>query len=547
MPLQDYPNHLARAVALSDLLFGHGARFAAQFTVQLAPVPYVLGDLLLAVLVRVFGVAGGAAAFTTVVLLSLPAALLLWVRMVRLPGACAPLLFLLALYPSTDWFFLMGFLSFRLGLALLLAALALAEGYRAGGGPGLMIGYGLALVCAWLTHLSALVFFLPVMGVWSGWRLMTGVSPWRTEARLWVVPLALTLVHFGLVAPLTAPASAPYGYEWGDWAQKLAGLQFEFRRYAGRLATPLLLLFGACVLWPILPALRTRVLAAPRLVASLLTAAAFVLVYCVLPRQLPVATYVDLRALPVIALFVLLGAVELTRVPAAAARCAAPATLLAAAVLAAANLAYVATRLESGERWLERYRAVAAVVPEGARVLPVYTLPTTSLLLPGLHAGSFLVIDRAAVMPYLFAGDRGDPMWYFRYRARPYAPDERWYSAQLRRHEADGERAAASAQGSAALAAWTRREQASARGERWYRDVGAVDWRRVACSYRFLLVTRPYDAQLIALHTDLVAGNATAALLAVRPGSCAARESAAGAQDGMASRRRSRRAPASCR
>ncbi len=481
---------------LADLLFAHGARFGDQFTAHLAPVPYVLGDLVLAALIRVFGTAAGAGVFTGLVLLSLPAALMLWARMLRLPAQAAPLLLLLALYPATDWFFLMGFLSFRLGLALLLAALALAEGYRATGGPGRLIAYGAVLVCAWLTHLSALVFFLPILGVWSGWRLLLCGTPWRTEARLWVLPLVLAGLQFLVVAPLTGTARGPYDYEWGDWALKLVGLQFEFRRFAGRLGLPLLLLFAACALWPILPALRTRALAAPRVAASLLTAAGFVVVYCVLPRQLTGATYVDLRALPVIVLFLLLAAFELTRVPVVAARCAAPATLLAAAVLVLVNLAYLGLRLEPGDRWLARYREVAAAVPPGAPVLPVYTLPTTSLLLPDLHAGSFLVLDRAAVMPYLFAGDRGDPMWYFRYRARPYAPDERWYAARLRGRE---------------------------------EPAGTVDWRRVACSYRYLLVTRPFAVQLIGVSTAVVAGNDTATLLAIRPGSCGASGTEAGA------------------
>src|SRR5579871_3287334 len=62
-PLQDFPNHLARATIMSDLLFDHGARFGAVYTLALQPVPYVLHDLLFATCVKLFGVQAGGACF----------------------------------------------------------------------------------------------------------------------------------------------------------------------------------------------------------------------------------------------------------------------------------------------------------------------------------------------------------------------------------------------------------------------------------------------------------------------------------------------------
>ena len=53
--IQDYPNHLARALIMEDLLFHHGAVFGSDYQYHFLFTPYVLGDLLLAGLVAMVG------------------------------------------------------------------------------------------------------------------------------------------------------------------------------------------------------------------------------------------------------------------------------------------------------------------------------------------------------------------------------------------------------------------------------------------------------------------------------------------------------------
>jgi hypothetical protein len=96
------------------------------------------------------------------------------------------------------------------------------------------------------------------------------------------------------------------------------------------------------------------------------------------------------------------------------------------------------------------------------------------------------VLDRGALDPYLFSGNFGDPMSYFRYRNLPYAPDFQWYRAQMQGLKQDSE----------------------------------VDWNRVACSYDYILITMPYDTAFIRVPTDKVASNDAAALLAVDKQAC---------------------------
>jgi hypothetical protein len=79
-------------------------------------------------------------------------------------------------------------------------------------------------------------------------------------------------------------------------------------------------------------------------------------------------------------------------------------------------------------------------------------------------------------MPYLFAGDLGHPMKYFRYRKAPYGPNQRSFSAD---------------------------------------ESMPVDWRAIRCSYDFLLVGKPLDPSRIAVRSSTVAENGSASLLQV--------------------------------
>ena len=159
----------------------------------------------------------------------------------------------------------------------------------------------------------------------------------------------------------------------------------------------------------------------------------------------------------------------------AQARASLPALL--AALLALGNLAYLARHFIAERIWLTQYRAVVAAIPEHGRVLPVYTHGREGSVVPFLHVSGFVSMDRAAVEPYVFAGDNGNPMKYFRYNHRPYDPPEVWYGDIPR---------------------------------------DPVDWRIVARDYDFLMVTKPFDPAVFQLATRKVAENSTATLLAIQ-------------------------------
>ena len=515
LPLQDFPNHLARARIIDDLLFNGGAHFGGQYTVQLAPTPYVLHDLVLATLIHVFGTTAAAAVFIGIVLLSLPCALLFYMRVTGISPRTQLAVLVLSLFLSTDWFFLMGFLAFRLAVALVVLGLAMAESVRSRWSLMRYAMYVAVLIAGYLTHFSAPVFFLVVISISAATRLILRTSTLEREAQLVLPVVALIALHVAF--PYNAPGPGQpdsYAYDAGRLSDKLFYWSYEFGRFGGRMSLPLMLMLALCVLFGIWRALRPAFLKSPLVVENLLIAAAFVGVYILLPRDYADAAYVDVRALSMITLFTLITSAWLSH---SVGRGGYDNLAVRAFVLlvVAMNLGWVALRLKPLDHWMSRYREIVAAAPMRARVLTVSTQGKIGSFYPFVHAGSFLVLDREAMMPYLFSGNGGDPMRFFFYVNRPYKPHEGWYFDQLKWREA------VPATYSVLGERYTWRFQYSDRDRVWEpATMAPVEWTRVACDYEWLLIAKPYDAQLIGVRTTRSKENEAAALMAIDKGEC---------------------------
>jgi hypothetical protein len=127
LALQDNPNHLARAAILADLIYRHGQIYGHAFSYHFLAIPYVLGDLLIATLAYLVGPAAAWIVWTLLAFLALPGALLVYSRAKRATPTATLLLLLLSIYFSTDAFFVLGFLSFRLGVAFVFLGLGVVE------------------------------------------------------------------------------------------------------------------------------------------------------------------------------------------------------------------------------------------------------------------------------------------------------------------------------------------------------------------------------------------------------------------------------------
>jgi hypothetical protein len=149
-------------VVLGDLILHHGARFGQLFSFHIAAAPYLLTDLLLTACLQLFGVKIGAGIFTSLVLLSLPGALLFYMWANELAPRGRLLVALIGLYLTTE--------------TLVITSLALADLLRRAWSPTLYAVYAIALVLGYLLHLTALVFFaatLIVSGLTRLWFLRT--------------------------------------------------------------------------------------------------------------------------------------------------------------------------------------------------------------------------------------------------------------------------------------------------------------------------------------------------------------------------------------
>jgi hypothetical protein len=526
-PFEDFPDHLARATVLGDLLFHHGAQWGGIFAFHWQLVPYLLHDLILTSLVAALGTAAGGVVFNALVVLSLPCALLYYMHLERLAPQARPLVVLVSLYLATDWFFLVGFTAFRLALALLIVCIALADALRERWSTRLYGVYLAVLVAGYLEHLTVLVFLAATLAVSASVRLFFGRSSAREEIRLALPIILLLVLNFGLLAgPHHAASPEIYAFDWGTVRGKIHGLEDEFFRYGGRTNRPLLLLLAFCLLWPVRRELLSRRLLAPAVLEQIALAATFLGIYVVLPNTYSGAAYVDVRALPMIALFILFAVLQLDRsaradTPQSGGELAGAPALAAAAVLAAVNLAYIGWHLERDNAWMQGYRAVVARIPRGASVLPIYTRPQSTY---GRleHASAFVLLDRQGLVPYIFAGNLGDPMSYFSFGRHPYAPVEQWYAFQQMWNRST---------------VFTFRTQGQSYRWRFRYDddqhdwqpavLAPVSWGEVACAYPYIIATQPYDPAYIDVPTRVLTANSSAALLAVdrsacRPGSHAA-------------------------
>ncbi len=477
LDFQDFPNHLARAMIMDDLLFHHGVQFGQSFQFHFLFTSYVLGDLLLAGVVSLFGVTAAAIIWPVVTFLSLPASLFAYLRARQTSAHITVLMLLISLYLSTDTFFIKGFTEFRLSIALVLVAMALVEVLGRRWSVANFGVYALVVVAAYLIHLAAVAFIAVAVGASGLWRLVLRKSRFGREVVLMSPVVAVLGWQFLVAAHYRQPEDlvldAPV---WGTPAGKLSGLLWGLLRYNPLPDYLLLAIFAAFLSFCL--ARRDwdrRAFLTPNVLEPLGYAVLFLAMYFALPSAQIEASYIDVRALALVPLFLVLGLLNLPpRTSAVVARPSVAVMCLAAAV-AFANLAYLTTHIRRNSVWLAQYRAVVANIPEHAVVLPVYTLGLQHFV--HLHVASFAVMDRHALIPYLFSGDRGAPMKYFRYVDRPYAPDEFWYHA----HQ-DSE----------------------------------VDWTQVRKNYRYLLMMKPFEASRIPVYTRTVAENDAAALLALK-------------------------------
>jgi hypothetical protein len=484
--LGDTSNHLARAYVMADLIFHHGVHFGAQFEYHFQAVPYVLPDLLLAAAVEVLGPRIAVASWTVLIFMAIPAALLLYFRVnlgtkgkALLEDEGALFLLLCATYLSTDFFFVAGFFAFQLGFACSIVIFTLIELLRRRWSNALFALYCGLVVAAYLIHLSTLVFLATIVAVSGVLRLWFRASSGRHELFLFAPIVVMLAWHFGVATHYRRLTDISEDvYYWGNLPDKMQRTARAFLRYGGRPDQFLRYLYEASLLMLIASRAWRDAFASRAFIESLALATAFFGMYFILPFYFKDGAWVDVRALAPATVFILLACLHLPRREPLRSFHRAPSLVVVLAfVLAIGNLAYLDRHFVDLSNWSTKYRALFAAIPRGAHLLPVATDPVHFKF---MGPAATAVIDRQVAFPSLFSGDRGHPMTYFRYVDPPYNPPSEWYM----------------------------------------KGSPLVDWQQIACTYQYILVTQPFDAQRIRVATKLIAENTSAALLAVDPRAC---------------------------
>jgi hypothetical protein len=419
LPFLDAPNHLARAVVMADALFDGGARFGEVFAVKLSFSGYILGDLLLTELVHLLGPDWAGRLWSTAVFLSVPAALGYLASVLQLHRVAVATAVLVGCYFGTSWFFLSGFNSFQLALSLSLVV------------AGQLILASERPTAARLVAtmaLTAVGFFIHPVMVLFACTLCVAIAvshpaPWRQRLIACGVPFIFAAL--ALLWSVFDPAAAGIKgmSAWAPPMQKILRLIVPAARFGPAYEAPCALLLVLLLGLGLQQWARAARDSRARICA--VVAAAFLLLYCVLPVSHGLGHDIDARALAPMYAAILLAV--LVGVDLGSQRLQLASWVVGAA-LAVVNGLTLYHELAPVNQTLAEYRNVIRVVPEGAAVFPVSSVANVGRYQATLQAGSWATIDRGAYIPYLFSGTAADPMSYFLYKRVPTVPPMFWAS-----------------------------------------------------------------------------------------------------------------------
>ncbi len=387
LPFQDYPNHLARAYIMAHQDHDILSQF---YRINWAFIPNLTGDLVLWMLVEILPAHVAGKVFVALIFVLLAGGVFHLQK--TLHGAITPAAFLifLLLYNAA---LAQGFLNFLLAIGLCFHALALWVRLADKGLWRHLFGLAAAFVLL-LSHLYAFGFFLLFLFCLENRPLWEKVRPWRAafwRHNLRFLPLlVLPLIPFVLFSPTGAHDVSDFVYSplIAKWALAFFGLLYTYHP-----AVSVLTVTAIC--WMLVRARRPG-----RADALLILGVAFI-VYMVLPHTLMSAANADWRfMLPVFMFVIALLPVTLEKKRH---------RLFLGIIVMLVILQQAATlhKWRQSEAVYRDFQTVTADLPDGARVFPALIdseEPALDWPLWPEHIFSYLVIDKHAFVPSMFAG-----------------------------------------------------------------------------------------------------------------------------------------------
>ena len=453
LPYQDTWAHISRAFILQDILFGPG-EFKSLFAFDFSIRPYMMPDLLLALLLTVLTPSLAGCLWMLLGFMSMPLGILYYANIRGARKIQLQVLALLSLLLGTSWFLLVGYIHFVLSVGMFFLTLGIWEHYLKSRSLSTFVFFLAAVCCCYLTHLAGFFFLCICLGTLTTLRIVERrLSPVQGVASL-TPPVCI-----GLWALYTQNFDGTLNSDWvfRQPGEKLIALATMFFRFNPYVDTLILLVSGAILFglfriqrYPIPILLRESV----QFREYVLLCSVILLVYTCLPVGLAYLYDIDERALPFLFAFITLAGVELLRRESLDAR----PILKATTALAGFNIIYLSINFASHNTYLSDYRDAVQSLQPGKTVLPVNTHLHEDRVHSSAHAAGLYSIEKKGLSPYLFTGSKSTLFRYLKRKQEIYAPPERWYL-----------------------------------------DGNLVNWQKIKRGYDYVLVTKPYDASRIQL------------------------------------------------
>jgi hypothetical protein len=240
-PLEDYPNHLARMFALSNL--PNNEFLASFYATEWAPIPNLIMDLVVPPLVPMFGVYTAGRIFVGLTLLLMLLGPMLLHRAVYGRWSAWPLVGGLFVY---NGFLFVGLMNYLFGVGV--AVFGLATWIMLMERPTVLRGLVSLIFCAilYVCHLSALGLYGLGIASFEAWRLWSQPQ-WRPAAfAASAAALALPFLPF-LHLLLTSPTWAlSHAVSW-EAQGKLGAVTLFFSVYSDLTDIPLLILMATAI------------------------------------------------------------------------------------------------------------------------------------------------------------------------------------------------------------------------------------------------------------------------------------------------------------
>lgn len=444
-----------------------------MFSVDLRFQPYLLGDILLALLIRVFSLRIGSFLWVSLCFLAFPLGFLFYVRSRKSDKTMSIFWGFCTLYLATNWCFLTGFLNYCLGVGLAFLTLGFLEYFvqiRIGRernqldlsnnvfittAPSFLtelfffLCFFLSALCTYLIHFASFLFLFAIVTTMLFLRFLFKLVKLGTTLLCF-----LPFVYCSTLRLLDRAILQDYVQPWlyRSLQNKILALGTMFIRYDYTTDIFLFGVFAVLGLSWIIGYFKTRpapiILNREATLELLIVTALFILGYLMLPVAIGTLYDVDVRALPFIVIFALLSVCSLTSLKSEGLQT----VFVGAFLLNLCNWFYLNYYLTSDNARLEVYQEALLKIPPRKSVLSIATWANQGRMQVGFHDAALYTALKEGFTPYIFSSTLGEPCRYFHYLETRYTPNPFWYL----RNE-------------------------------------AIDWEQVKKDYDYLIIAKPFE------------------------------------------------------